>query len=83
MFPLYPRHSLSKSQYQYSLPCNVEDNRRTNNWSATQSFYDSKNSVKHSYNNNNYHLRMINEVRVKRIEFLIEAIILYLIPCTF
>lgn len=67
MFLFSLRHSLSNSQYQYSLPFNVEDNRRANNWSGTQSFYDNKHSAKHSYNNNNSSLRMINEVRVRRI----------------
>lgn len=63
IFPFYLRHSLSKTQYQYALPCYVEDNRRVNNWSVTQSFYDSKHNAKHSYNNNNSSLlRMINEV---------------------
>lgn len=71
---LYLRHSLSSNttQYQYSLPCNVENNRQTNNWSVTQSFYDNKHSAKHSYNNNG-HLRIINEVCVG-IEFQIETI---------
>ncbi|XP_026816490.1 uncharacterized protein LOC113556003 isoform X1 [Rhopalosiphum maidis] len=54
------KHSISKNQYQYLTPCNVEDNRRANNWSFTQSFYDNKHNAKHSYNNNS-HLKIINE----------------------
>jgi len=69
IFSYYFRHSISKNQYQYLTPCNVEDNRRANNWSFTQSFYDNKHNAKHSYNNNS-HLKIINEVSMRRIDFL-------------
>lgn len=84
-FPFYPRHSLSKNQYQYSLSCNVEDNRRANNWSVTHSFYDNKHNAKHSYNNNNSsHLRMINEVNVRNIKFkIITSVICVLLQLLF
>lgn len=77
-FTFHPRHSLSKIQYQYSLSCNVEDNRQANNWSVTHSFYDSKHNAKHSYNNNNSsHLRMINEFNVRNIKFKIITSVFY------
>lgn len=71
MYSYYFRHSISKNQYQYLTPCNVEDNKRANNWSLTQSFYDNKHYAKHSYNNN-IHLKIINEVSIRRFDFNIK-----------